>query len=122
MALKRIAAVLLALPLLHLNVARAAIACESHDEASADAQVDHEHGAHVSHGPGHEPLSQQAPITGDPDIAECCLALAACSLAFGTPGIQSLASSGLLQDDMPGVARRMPLSRISAPEPPPPKA
>ena len=123
MALKRIAAVLLALPLLHLTLARAAIVCDTHaDSVTTTAADGHDEHAHRTHANGERPDSQRGLPDDDSGVAECCQALATCSLAFGAVSAASLASTTLVHADLPRLTRRVPLSRISAPEPPPPKA
>lgn len=120
--LKRFAAALLALPLLHLNVARASIACDRHevDATSAAASLQDAHTMHGSHGAGH--ASQDERPRGDTTPTECCQALAPCSFAFGAEHGQALPASVVVDDGRPASTGSAPRSRFRTPEPPPPKA
>ena len=121
MVLKRLAAIVLALPLLHLYVAPVAVACESHTDPAPAAVAD-VHPGHHSAGHGDVPAPRHELPDGDAGSAECCQALATCSLTFGAVSAQTLTASMLGHGEVPSIVRRMPLSRISTPEPPPPKA
>lgn len=125
MRLKRLAAMLLALPLVHVNVARAAIACDRHEAAATETSSAHGHDAHAMHGsrsPDEQPVSRHDLPAGDSETAECCQALASCSLAFGGGDVQSLDRAPYQHSRAPSALAGAPRSRISAPEPPPPKA
>lgn len=121
MVLKRLAAIVLALPLLHLNVAPEAIACESHGNAASAAVAD-VHAGHHSAGHGDIPAPRHELPDEDAGTTECCQALATCSLSFGAVTAQLLTAPMLPKSEVASITRRMPLSRISTPEPPPPKA
>lgn len=130
--LKRLAAVILALPLLHLNVARAAIACDRHEDDTAGTEST-SHDAHAGHAPHHEQTVHELQ-GGEPDASpehrpvddatstECCQALASCSFAFGGVGGESLPGSFAAHVARPASVADAPPSRIRSPEPPPPKA
>lgn len=132
MPLKRVAAILLAIPMLHLNVARAAIACERHeDDAAMTAAMSHDahavvqslHDEHAMHAPhGADGAAAEHPPGADAPSTECCRALASCSFAFGGADEEPLASSFATLHEPPASAADVPPSRIRTPEPPPPKA
>ena len=111
--IRRLAALLLATAVFHLSVARADAACAmpQHDAPAADHEG-MDHGA----GPTTEETSCETPLS------ECCQALVSCAptLSF---------SEARLVTDLPTVHMTVvsavierPLSRSTAPEPPPPKA
>jgi hypothetical protein len=118
--MKRIAALLLAIPLLQLNALRAEIACGRHDAANHTEVVAHE-GAHANHAPQQGTHTQEE-SSDVPAQSECCQALASCSLAFGMDAVASSTATPKGRDTLIVALTDIPLSRIAPPDPPPPKA
>ena len=120
MYLRRIAALIVAALMMHLNVAAADAACASHD-----TMVHQAHGAPASSmaGMALDAAVHAAPVEAPcttPTQAECCRALAACSLVFAR-------SSGAFAHV--AIARMAAMSAMAiappgwlvAPDPPPPR-
>jgi hypothetical protein len=127
---RRYAALALAASLLNLNVVRADVACSQHERATAGHETaDHEmhhddasatamaHGAHALH--HSEPLEQPGKTPTQPS---CCQALASCSLAFGSDAGSAIVAFVLTHDVGHGALIDAPRSRVTTPDPPPPKA
>ena len=119
--LKRIAAVFLALPLLQLNVARAAIACDRHGGDGTTKPAASTHDSHAIHGPRAQHAATDEIPLGDTTRPEGCEAMASCSFVFGVEDAQPLAGRLVAPDARLLSSASQPRSRISAPEPPPPK-
>jgi hypothetical protein len=120
--LKRIAAVILALPLLQLNVARAAIACDRHGGDGTAKAAASAHDSHAMHGPRAQHAATDEIPLGDTTRPEECEAMASCSFVFGAEDAQPLAGGIVVRESRLSASASAPRSRISAPEPPPPKA
>jgi hypothetical protein len=127
--MRRFAALALVTSLLHLNLVRADIACAG-DELEHDTPhgtMDHAtHDGHVAaaadHLAGtHEPASSDESCER-PVQADCCQALASCSTAIG--GATEVAIGSVAPENRLAVAAliEIPLSRVTTPDPPPPKA
>jgi hypothetical protein len=125
--IRRIAALALAASMMRLSVARADVVCaqHSHAPASRPAVPSHamDHGETTPapiHDARHEaPTQHQACDT--PALPDCCQALASCSLSFGG---QATVAAFLPTTTDAAVAAliEIPLSRVTTPDPPPPRA
>jgi hypothetical protein len=106
-------------PLLHLNAQRADAACASHhDRLPGTTQANQEH-AHHAAVPADAPADEQCET---PAQMQCCHALVSCALDLGLRDAEAgsqTASSRERQREMEG---QTPSSRVSSPEPPPPRA
>jgi hypothetical protein len=115
----RLAALLLAAPLLQLNVLRAEIACATHEPSSAEQNAGTHHDGHGSHG------APQDDGPGDSDHApaqsECCQALTSCSLVLGMDDDAGVAQDEVARALVASALTDMPMSSSAAPDPPPPK-
>jgi hypothetical protein len=120
--LKRIAAVFLALPLLQLNVARAAIACDRHGGDGAMKPAANAHVSHAMHGPDAQHAATDEIPPEDTTRPEGCEAMASCSFVLGVQDGQPLAGRLVARESRLLSSSSRPRSRINAPEPPPPKA
>jgi hypothetical protein len=117
----RLAGFLAALLMLHLTIVRADSACASHGSAHDAAAM---HMPHATHHPGNESGhgQQHTPPCDTPTRADCCQALASCSVAIANSDARTAtfiprATRGVIADTV-----RTPPSQILPPEPPPPKA
>lgn len=120
--LKRIAAVILALPLLQLNVARAAIACDRHGGDGTAKPAASVPDSHAMHGPRAQHAATDEIPLGDTTRPEGCEAMASCSFVFGAEDAQPLVGRIVAHEARLLSSSSAPRSRNSAPEPPPPKA
>ena len=112
--IRRTVALLLALAMLHLNVERADAACAKHQDAPA---ADHEGMQHGADAP-----ADQTPCE-TPASPDCCQALASCAPVLGIDaGSTTISSSTIVPMTIVAAVIERPLSRSTAPEPPPPKA
>jgi hypothetical protein len=118
---KRLAAVVLALSLLRVNALRADVACARHDVANAPVAAHDTASEHRHHGSyaTQEPSPDQECET--PVQAECCQALASCSVFLDLGGT-ALDQGDQVAEAVPVKLTEMPRSRVAAPEPPPPRA
>ena len=122
---RRLAAIAIAGALLHVNAARAEAACATHEHtpAAEETRTGQEssghHGEHdVTHAApatDHDEQSCERPVEQD-----CCIALMTCSLAFGSAESLSAAFAVSHERAVAG-PYHLPLSRVSTPDPPPPK-
>jgi hypothetical protein len=106
--------------MLHLNFARADLACATHSNvAQAGAQSGAGHAHHVVSHSHHATTAQscQTPVQVD-----CCQALVACSITFALDDAAHAVAAIARHDAALAVAQSEPISRVTAPEPPPPKA
>lgn len=132
---RRLAAPVLAFAMLHMSVVRAHAhaGCESAGSAASAAGLNAGHPGHADDSdtqptplPEHGvPATHEAPATDDcgtPASASCCVATGSCAGAMDR--VAASGSSNLAAHN--GVAALVlanaPLSRIGAPEPPPPRA
>jgi hypothetical protein len=113
--IRPLVALLLAVAMLHLSVARVDAECAMHDVAPAGS--DH---AGMDHGEGNAPAEETPCDT--PSSPDCCQSLASCapvlSIAEGADVIAPL----IVHATISAAVIERPLSRSTAPEPPPPKA
>jgi hypothetical protein len=118
----RLAALALTIPLLHLNIVRADAACDKHETAPAHSAAQHEMPA------GDRAVHHQAAPAEKPDQScdtpvqvECCQAVVSCS-----PGLGELTVARIVIAQASRVVAAgpiaMPLSRVTPPEPPPPRS
>ena len=112
--MRRLVALLLALALLHLNVERVDAACATHHPAPA---AGHE-GMHHDGSAPTERTPCDTPVSSD-----CCQALASCASVLSLDaGSDTMASPAIVPLTIAAAVSERPLSRSTAPEPPPPKA
>ena len=114
MSVRRLAAFGLAAVMVHLSVARADVACAAHGahQGNPAAQQDHsDAGDHAPHDTRCDTPSQQ----------DCCEALASCSVILGPGGDTHVAQRADAIDRVISAAVLAPLSRVAAPDPPPPR-
>jgi hypothetical protein len=122
MMVRRLSGFLLAGFILHLNVERADLACAAHADHVTPAPAAHVHGGHhravanAGHGGVTESESCQTPAQPD-----CCQALASCSLVLGIDDAPQRVSSRESHFVILAGIQTAPLSRLIAPDPPPPK-
>ena len=105
--------------MLHLNFVRADFACATHSNAPhavAQSGADHTHhvASHTHHG-------KTARSCETPVQADCCQALVACSIAFALDEAGRDAAAVEPHSGALAIALSEPISRVTAPEPPPPK-
>jgi len=119
MVLARVSRVLLAALVLLAGLATPGLVCAEHgQDASRPAQAERTGGAgHQEHGPAppDDPCER-------PDLPPCCPVLMSCSFALSAG-----AGAGVLRDDdgsrvPPLHMSRAVLSRITTPDPPPPRS
>ena len=117
--MKRVLALVLLLPLVHLNVARADVACGKHQtsDAATDAKAD-AHAAHTGHGAQHDAPASDASCDGpaQSDCWSCGLAAWRIDPSF------TIALADMPAGQRYAAPRFEPLSTTAAPEPPPPRA
>src|SRR5258705_987448 len=110
--------------MLHLNVERADLVCAKHSHDSHPHAVDgqsahdaHSVATHADHGTASQSESCETPVQQD-----CCQALVTCSIALGLDDAGSAARPAAFHDGVLALAQSEPTSRVTAPEPPPPRA
>jgi hypothetical protein len=130
MFLRRLSGFLVALLMLHLTFVGADGACAEHGDRG-ERQQGHAHAHATPGGHGHHDVSLGAEAVGDaatdqpcetPTQPGCCRAMSSCAVnaafmerAFASPRPPVRAS-------IESAALTIPLSRVTAPDPPPPKA
>jgi hypothetical protein len=102
-----------------LNVERADLACGRHVPASASSHHP-THGAAHHHAPSHGARDSENCQT--PAQQDCCQALASCSVVMAAGDAIVPVQPTTSHHGAGAVALMEPHSRVSAPEPPPPKA
>jgi hypothetical protein len=109
--------------MLHLNVQRADIACAQHSHAgherahaATESHAGHQ-SAHGNHQAASESKSCETPVQAD-----CCQALVSCSMGLGLSDSQTAVPLASFHDAAHALLLSKPHSRVTAPEPPPPKA
>jgi hypothetical protein len=126
--MRRLAGLALAAALLHLNLVRADVACGNHEQA--------ENAGHGAHAMDHDGKKSADAVHhgGAPDVAppdescdtpiqsDCCQALASCSPAFGGDVAPTIRSFGRVHAVATSALIEIPRSRVTTPDPPPPKA
>ena len=111
--IRRPIALLLALVMLHLTVARADAVCAMHHEAPATAHEGMDHGGAPA---------EKAPCDA-PMSAEYCQTLASCAPVLSlNEALGAIAAPAIVPTTIALAVVERPLSRSTAPEPPPPKA
>jgi hypothetical protein len=111
--------------MLHLNVVRADRACSTHAHHEMPTASQPEHDAHGSHtAPMHGTQATDADQSCDtPSQSDCCQALVSCSVVLGlNASARALTATPQNDGAVASALQRAPLSRIAAPEPPPPRA
>ena len=123
MTVRRFTALGIAALMLHLNVVRADAACAAH-AVPAGQGAPMQHGMAGMHG-SHD-VNMSTGIAGDascdtPAQKDCCQAMTSCSPVLGFGG-ETQVASWVPSHDAAGARFSMrPLSRNTAPEPPPPR-
>jgi hypothetical protein len=126
--MRRVAALFTGLFMLHLTVAADDSACAEHGPVHAShrnsaSPVAHVHASHGSHpADGHQ---HQAPDKKNCDIpvtSRCCEALASCAPNLSASQGTDRSAARESRQSMFAAVRDIPLSVITSPEPPPPKA
>ena len=120
---RRLTALAVAAFMLHLNVVRADAACVAHEMSTGqDTPVQHDLAAmHASH-----ELNDSTGVSDDancetPAQQDCCQAMTSCGPLFGS-GIEWQPTAFVPSHDAVGALfSTRPLSRNTAPEPPPPR-
>jgi len=120
---RRLTAIILALATLHIGAAQAE-ACDTHtphaDSVESPVPAAPAHHAGMEHDDHEQPAESQQPCD---DTAErrCCVGMTTCTWDFRAyaPVASTPATSHLM---VAGVVPERPLSPVSAPEPPPPRA
>lgn len=128
---RRVAALALAASLLHLSIPGAEAACARHPQSDRAAEHAQDH-AREEHHPAaeREPTHESGAFGSDareescdtPGQTECCRALATCSLLFGANAKAASGAYAPRHDHVVGARTGIPLSRVAAPDPPPPRA
>jgi hypothetical protein len=116
--LARVTALLLAAPLLGLNLARADLACASHEGAQSAPIEASQHSGHSAPATGATP-SESGPCDV-PAQTDCCQALVSCSTVFGANDGLLIAERSL-HAGVTTATTQIPRSPAAAPDPPPPK-
>lgn len=111
--IRRLTALLLASAVLHLSVARADADCDMH--------------THDAPATGHEGMHHDASAPAEDEQCEtvasdCCLALLSCAPMLRVSEVAMTSDSPLARVAILQAVIELPLSRTTAPEPPPPKA
>jgi hypothetical protein len=123
MAARRVAGIAVALLMMHLTFVGADFACAQHGTTSA---VGHEHA--MAHHQAHaiavhvEDAGSGQPPCEIPSQPQCCQALTSCTIAAALDGDSRSTSVPFAHVGIASALMRAPLSRIVAPDPPPPKA
>ena len=113
--LRRFAACLLSLTMLQLGMVRVEV-CAAHTDVAAT-------GGDAAHHGNHEraPIPAPDPDCDVPTGADCCTAVASCSLTLSTPEALSSDLPRLEHVAIMAPPRGVPLSATAAPETPPPR-
>ena len=108
--------------MLYLNVDRADLVCAKHSRGATrhSAQVSHAH-QHAMPA-GHGSATTESKGCETPAQADCCQALVTCSMLLGLDSGSVSAGTLVSHGHMVIAAQSRPISRVTAPEPPPPKA
>jgi hypothetical protein len=118
---RRLSGFLLAGFMLHLNVERADLACALHSDHVTPAPAAHAHGAaHDAMNAAHHGVAESESCQ-TPAQPDCCQALASCSLVLGIDDAPMRVGSTQLHSAVRASVESAPLSRLIAPDPPPPK-
>lgn len=113
--IRRLIALLLAFALLHLSVGRVDAACAMHGRDAP--ATGHEGMQHDGAAPADE-TPCQTPVSPD-----CCQALASCAPMLSMDdGSDTITAPAIVHVTIAAAVSERPLSRSTAPEPPPPKA
>jgi len=119
---RRFSALSLAAFMLHLNVVRADVACAAHDASPRpDMSAPHDMAAvHSGHDGGPSDDAEESDCE-TPAQNDCCQAVTPCSPVVGL-GAERQAAEWIPTHDAAGARYSThPLTRNSAPEPPPPR-
>ncbi|HEU4994184.1 MAG TPA: hypothetical protein VFT29_05165 [Gemmatimonadaceae bacterium] len=123
MILRRLVGVALGAFMLVLNVERADISCARHANHARAEQSDH---AQMNHHQSDAGDSQESARGDDgcqtPTLPACCQAVVSCSVVLALGDMTSGTELAIRHVSLPPTAQTLPLSRVTAPEPPPPKA
>ena len=118
MRLRRIFCVLVTFTMAHLAVVGSDLVCAKHSVtqvAQADvAMPGMDHGQTGHHG--------DQPPCKTPARADCCQAVASCAVSVAIASVVAVADAPPMSSAVLASIDNVPLSRVAAPDPPPPKA
>jgi hypothetical protein len=121
--IRRFAALALTASLLHLSFVRADVACATHQTHSAEiasrhVSVDDSHHAENAHA---TPAGDHESACETPAQPDCCHAMVSCSPALGLTCKEVILTTDREPGSVVSFIVNGPLSRLIAPDPPPPK-
>lgn len=123
MLARRLSGLITGLLMLHLTFVGADFACADHGNRPAQAREHtmghHEH--HVAAAHVEAAIATEHPCE-TPTQPECCHAMTSCAISAAFERGTRSDLVPLLRDVIEPALTRVPLSRITAPDPPPPKA
>ena len=119
---RRLIALALRAFMLHLNVDRANLVCATHSHSAGRPSASLAHAHHNGMPAGHSSATTESKGCETPAQPDCCQALVACSMLLGLDSASVAVASLVSHDNIVVVAQARPISRVAAPEPPPPKA
>ena len=108
--------------MVNLNALRAHLSCASHHESETATHVSHvmpQHGMATSDA---HAKSMSEGECATPARSDCCSALITCSLLLGLGNDRSGVVVVTFHDVVASAVEALPLSRVTGPEPPPPRA
>lgn len=117
---RRFIALVLSASLLHLSSARADAVCTEHSAATGATPTHHERVAPGDH-LGHSADGIEEEACETPALPECCQALATCSITLGSRASLRVDEAHRLHVSVAPALETAPLSRVTTPDPPPPK-
>ena len=118
---RRLVALTLSLSLLVLSAVRADAACARHGEHATSATSAHDASAEGEHHSGHAPAATKNDACNTPVVPDCCQALAACSMTLGGTEAPCVNDAHIAHNSVGVTPDRAPMSRVTPPEPPPPR-
>jgi len=120
--IRRLVGLTLAAAMLQVNIARADSVCADHAHmASQTTPAEHAHSGH------HHMSASAKTVASDKDCEtpaqrDCCQALVSCSIVLGLDDGSRTFDLATSHDRVAVTAQTAPISRVTAPEPPPPRA
>ena len=123
MLVRRISGMITALLMLHLTFVGADLACAEHGDRSADEHrgmmAHHEHHTTAAHTEGVTATDQPCETPTQP---QCCHAMTSCAVGAALERGMGPDSVPPIRDVIESAIMRLPLSQVTSPDPPPPKA
>ena len=117
--IRRVAAIVLAITLSHLNVVRVDAACASQGDTTTSVAHHSEHGHGVPHSAVQEANDGESCET--PALPRCCQALVSCSVLLGALDEPSDVADARPRSQIAMTLEHAPPSRVAPPDPPPPR-